>query len=392
MALMVMGIGVVSVVTLFPLSLLRSVEATKLTNATLLRQNSQARIEASISYDAVGPPFAIGSPIPFGILQDPDHDGETAEHETERFVFDPLGAVILTGDGVASVLAPNTTIFGDIDGNGQFALPGDAFYTFDLDGDGAPDPTPIKRYSFGLNTVDAAEEFTTLPDSHITIFEGIAGSFTAAPGNNVVTLGQPILTEYSSQKLRVSAFDSGQRSSTVIWGTVTDATTITLDSPLPATWSVVDRVIVDIPERRYTWIATVRNSGSAPSVSVATFFRRSFSPLDEKAFTLTEPAGSYNVFELPIATNGITSDGLGGWTGLPPGFERGGWMFDLNSFRWWEIVDIQEIKSGGATIGFRFATDSEEYDSTFTGRTVQAIFPQNIIEVYTLKSQSVKKD
>ena len=44
MSLMVMGIGIVSVVTMFPIAALRSIQATQLTNAKMLRKNVEERI------------------------------------------------------------------------------------------------------------------------------------------------------------------------------------------------------------------------------------------------------------------------------------------------------------------------------------------------------------
>ena len=45
MSVLVMGIGVISVISLFPISFLRSVQATNLTNATILRYNAETQID-----------------------------------------------------------------------------------------------------------------------------------------------------------------------------------------------------------------------------------------------------------------------------------------------------------------------------------------------------------
>ena len=418
MALMVMGIGVVSVVTLFPVSLLRSVEATKTTNATLLKQNAEARLDMSIGPRRNTAGTIVGT-IPRAILYDPDYDGDTAEHEDTNFVFDPLGAWIMGADGTTTVPLRGSanigsanyhaTPFGDFNGDDQITA---ADFLI----------LPIKRYTFGVaditipptppvpipNAIELAERFVTLPDSFITIFEGIAGTFSVPAARTTVTFVNPVLGEYSlGQRVRVSVFDSGEQTSAVIGGAVGTDTdgdgvldsntglTLTLDGPIPSTVVTPDRVIVDIPERRYTWIATVRMRESGPNVSVATFFRRSFSVADEQVFFLTEPTGSYNVFKMDWAVNGIAEDATGALVNAPPGFERGGWMFDLDEFRWWKIVDIQKLDTNGdgAYDGSRFATDPAAFDDAKAHPRaaipphVRAIFPQNIIEVYTLKKE-----
>ena len=44
-SMLIMGIGIVSLATLFPISVLRSIQATQVTNATMLRYNAEALVD-----------------------------------------------------------------------------------------------------------------------------------------------------------------------------------------------------------------------------------------------------------------------------------------------------------------------------------------------------------
>jgi Tfp pilus assembly protein PilV len=374
MALLVMGIGLTSVISLFPLSMLRSVEATKLTNATLARINAEARIKASVWVDT------FGNPIRQAIVEDPDKDGNVREHDATKFVFDPLGWVTMVGDGVPPATASH---FGDFDGDSAI--------------DAA---SPIYRYNFfsatelGLPLVDPnpanpdltklARAQVTLPDSFVTVADLLGGAISVSGATLTVTNG-PSLAEYSSgQPVRVTFLHADGRQSVVRdddVASVTGAGTIDIGTPLPASYAGnVGRVVIESRERRYTWIATVRRYGPKPSVTVAVFFRRTFSPEDEKVFTVNEPAGSYNEFEMASAD----ADGDGSLD-RPPGMRVGGYMFDVNTFRWLKIASITDVKS--ATPPFiRFTTDPEDIDPLIQPRVgFQAMFPRNVVEAYTLK-------
>lgn len=383
MALMVMGIGLVSVITLFPLSILRSVEATKLTNATATRINAEAKIKASVSssVSTAGTLEVIKS----AILYDPDGDGnEDTKHLGENFVFDPLGAVIGIQDG-------NLT-------GTQFAT--NPYMQYTRFGDRAispPNSVPryIRRYAFKLIRMDElpaserrAANFVTSPDSFITLFDGVAGSAAAErrtfvpPAANAQQLnfyGSPF-DEYTNNQVQVTLIGStttGETTTAILPGFTTAnnlvefkrSLTDTVVRRIPTRFASVDRVTVDLPENRYSWIATVRNTGSSPSASVAVFFRRSFSPEDEKIYGIMK-GGRHTYFTDSVNPNA-----------LPPGFKQGGWMFDLTHFRWWKIT---QLKWDNARNGYWFATDPEEYDDDAV-ESIDAVFPGNIIEVYNLK-------
>ena len=77
MSVMIMGLGVIPLATLFPISVQRSAQATKLTNATILRYNAEALVDA----------------FPDRLLHDPDLNDNRNEHryKTRKYVVDPIG-------------------------------------------------------------------------------------------------------------------------------------------------------------------------------------------------------------------------------------------------------------------------------------------------------------
>ncbi len=141
MSLMVMGIGVTSVATLFPLAVLRGARATQLTAGTILKENAEetvrfsnsAGLEAPLPASIGGVPTSIVAAFPKGtspgvdglaMLRDPDANGNVnvcgpnslvSDANTlawgpggayrgnggtpRKYVVDPLGAATLAGDG-----------------------------------------------------------------------------------------------------------------------------------------------------------------------------------------------------------------------------------------------------------------------------------------------------
>jgi prepilin-type N-terminal cleavage/methylation domain-containing protein len=86
MSLMIMSIGLASVAVLFPISVLRSVQATQMTNSAILKYNVEAYVQMNPQ-----------------LIFDPDGDGNLDEHirnPTEsRYIIDPTGFFELVASG-----------------------------------------------------------------------------------------------------------------------------------------------------------------------------------------------------------------------------------------------------------------------------------------------------
>lgn len=199
-SLFVMGLGVITIASLFPISIVRSIEATQLTQATNLRYNAEAQIEVNPD-----------------LIHDPDRNGVKDEHAETRgniedtnqnrrldageddadngvagfldrnvYVVDPLGWA-----EIRTRFAPNNRQrladwFGqrDLDENGS-----------PLDSNGIPELQALRRYN-GFNnggfpppppgpSIQTARDFVTLPDDFNSLFDDVfAGMFVPLPSNS----------------------------------------------------------------------------------------------------------------------------------------------------------------------------------------------------------------
>ena len=90
MSLMIMSIGISSVMVLFPISVLRSVQSTQLTNAAILKYNTEARIrqQPALIFDPDGDYQLAGSNIP-------RQQSAMVEHyrggQSRNYIVDPVG-------------------------------------------------------------------------------------------------------------------------------------------------------------------------------------------------------------------------------------------------------------------------------------------------------------
>jgi len=143
MSMMIMSIGISSVAVLFPISVLRSVQATQLTNAAILKSNAEALLDAKKE-----------------LIFDPDGDGNYQEHigrqDELHYIVDPSGYFEIAQDTMFSTpYCPFATLSA---GNNP-ALPNDStlrggadwFGNLDTNVDGIPEPyTVMPRYDGGI--------------------------------------------------------------------------------------------------------------------------------------------------------------------------------------------------------------------------------------------------
>lgn len=150
MSLMIMSIGISAVAVLFPISVLRSVQATQMTNAAILKYNAEALVQMMPQ-----------------VVFDPDGDGNLAEHlrnSTEQhYIVDPTGYFELAASGASY------STYATLSNNNNASLPNDNaqrglcdwFGSIDTNNDGVPEPlTSIPRYDGGIR---AATISGTLP-------------------------------------------------------------------------------------------------------------------------------------------------------------------------------------------------------------------------------------
>lgn len=141
MSMLIMSIGVSSVAVLFPISVLRSVQATQLTNAAILMTNAKALVQMRKE-----------------LLFDPDGDGNLDEHiwnkMEQRYIVDPAGYFEMAATPGAT-WSIDPTLNDPATGRNDPTLRGlcDWFGNIDSDNDGTAEPFPVlPRYDGGIRT------------------------------------------------------------------------------------------------------------------------------------------------------------------------------------------------------------------------------------------------
>lgn len=344
-SLLIMAIGIISLASLFPLSVLRSVRGNQLTMGTNHRYNAEAMID-----------------IYPEIVHDPDSDNDYSEHLGTAYVFDPLGATMEPLPSTPGTLGSLT------------------------------------RYAAGLSAVQSAAPSTPSADFVCTSGDTFTQRFdeiATAQTTHQVTL--PTLTAGAVPNLtdtRLVLFNANDTMSQVrplfgivgnnaIWNEDTDSDgavdagedvngngVLDVSGPLPATFGTVGRVRIETQERRFTWMLTVRKDpAGVADVTVVVFFRRRFGDsvssatehADEDPWTNTNAfiAGSTQV-TLPIAA-----------------FEyvrRGSHILDSVNAYWYRIENVS-VDSSNTTITL---------DTPARAAGDEAILMHGIVDVYPL--------
>jgi hypothetical protein len=331
MSLMVMGIGVVSLATLFPISAARVLEATNLTNSTVLLYNAEGIVDS----------FPAMIHEPDGLALDPVTNRRTNE-SGRHFLVDPLGfreryltldlADDSTVNNSVSNVDPALLLF-------EYNRPSAVTLPLTVDAAGSilrtrylgEDPASPSLFS----STDIARAIVSLPDSTTDYGEGFpdpTGTTTAAyvtnADNRITGLVLPVEIDLSALTLSLGApgyqspslyqavvFDkSGNYSEIRTLTTVTavgnlyqitweqdqngdgDATDPGEDLSLPSRFTDaitstaaannVGLVRIEQPVSDYTWMLTVRKRVSGPAnVDVVVFRKRDFSELSDQVYS-----------------------------------------------------------------------------------------------------------
>ena len=346
MAMLIAGIGLVTVASLFPIAILRAVQGTQLTNATILRYNAEAMID-----------------IYPELIHDPDGTDSNSngtpydEHFGRHFIVDPVGWWVV-GTDYQSTMPTLKTWFGN-DGASPTTTPS------------SPTPNPIaaaanryprwlRRYNGGPTSTDSARQLVTLPDSWVLQFEGTPTAASLTGTSPSVTLPSTFDASSLGSDSRVVLFDSQNGRS----GQIRNITNI---AGTQVQWSAaqpvndflgVERVRVETREHRYTWLLTVRkNSFGDANIDVVVTFRRPFSAEDERAYDVTFLANDSRAWIK------FTSDN-GGVTGLPEPFvKKGSFVLDTANARWYRVIEVEEITGSAIDYDLRLTLDRRALES-----------------------------
>ncbi len=397
-SLLVMSIGVVSLATLFPISVLRSLQATQLTSAANLRYNVEAYLGVNPQLYTIGTAWQRATSYVIGDLVTPTgccspsivlyctvagtsgtieptwntsdggftNDGPGAlrwqTYRLTNYVVDPLGKHL-------------------VETNYRQTTNGD-FFGFDA---AASVPRQVLRTfpGIGASNQDQAAEAATLPDSWIQQVESNQVTYTA--GASTCTLGDvpydliPTTPTTPAGYLpsRIVLFDITGKISHVrpisnigTWTaptqTITWPSATVASGPLPSGFVPV-RARVETKERRYTWLLSVRRDGDSFQMEVVVFFRRPFSGKDEQVYPATFTSVVDPGYDELPGIGGSNDDGKNGtddvaelgWTGsddtsrnwvvvqydstgAKPFVKKGGYVTDADNLRWYRILDVFE--------------------------------------------------
>ncbi len=352
-SLLVMSIGVVSLATLFPISVLRSLQATQLTSSANLRYNVEAFLGVNPQIYTIGTGWQRATAYAIGDLVTPTGcctpsivlsctqagtsgsveptwntvDGGTTNDPTpvvatgvqwrtyrlQNYVVDPLGKHLV--ETSFRQTATNGDFFGNDGINPRQSL----------SPSGARN---IRAFpGIGASNQDQAADAATLPDSWISQVESNQVSYTA--GASTCTLGDlpydlgttTPTTPASYLPSRIVLFDitgkiSHVRSISAISGTAPSQTitwpaTTVGSGPLPTGFTPVS-ARVETKERRYTWLLSVRRDGDSFQMEVVVFFRRPFSSKDEQVYPATFTAVTDRGYDEQYGVLSLDDDGQNG--------------------------------------------------------------------------------
>jgi Tfp pilus assembly protein PilV len=343
MAILIMGIGIVAIATLFPAAVIRSINATKLTNATLLRYNAEAAIDTD----------------PDRLVHNPDRDGTLVNNINPAvnngfYIVDPLGWELIRQS------------------SGSFAT-ANSF-------GGLPRYNAFNNRTAAISRT-AAEGIVSLPDRWVQQASAPVSSFTpaasATTGPTEVTLTDIKAADLSQIDLgglsRIILIDANTKQSHVRTITSIAGTTVRWTGAVinftPAEARIETRTL------DYTWFLTVHNNLTAANavpgspirnanVDVVVSFRRTFELSNETVYQVT---GAGNTFTLKLASGGTR-----------PLLKKGSFLFDVNNARWHRIAKILNETSLNPII-----TLQTSVTGTFAFRS--AIFMASVVEVYPLE-------
>ncbi len=398
MSVMIMSIGVVSLASLFPISILRGVQATKLTNATVLRYNAEALI------DAFPQPFVFD---PDGTLNTNGHIAH--QRQNRNYIVDPLGHYYATTDA---------TGFEDSFGN-----------------DGSSTAlTRIPRFNAGLTSQLAAFNYFSQQDSWSLLYEGIPTGINTArdtiaidPSDvssnivNLTDLSQALSTVTGG---RILIYDTTGKQIQVrnITGANINSSPaeVSFADPLPGNglYDGISKIRIEVLEQRYSYLLTVRRqiASDIASVDVVVFFRRNFDPEYEAvhqtenfvAEWLPGNDGAWGIAGYDDDNDG-TDDERAGEQGAPgsddfqrrsftlrfntsvekPLLKKGGYVFDSINARWYRIQKIEN--EGAATVDLTLdqpiIQSINDSGSPLTPVTGLIVMP-NVVQVYPLGNKS----
>jgi hypothetical protein len=388
-SILIMAIGVFSVIGLFPMATLRSIRATQLTQAAILKKNAETVLGYSREVGQGGIGVGALAYLSHNPMYDPRLNGLG---NSPRMVFDPVGWHLVGQQNFAD----------------RFQAANDADLTLG----------PILRLnggtevSGGISTADATEislayrlssgdTWINVAESNQVTYTGPAWSATVSGASAAgLTTGGFI------PQNRILFFDvTGRQCQTrpivsvagdvVNWDEATAAIDINGDrvfsGPLPAGFTPVSARIQS-QDRRYTWIMTLPVPGRY--VHVAVFFNRAYDPADELVYDCVPVGGEddngngvldpgeddngngiLDPVQLDFSVDNFDAAAVA--AGLPQFVRRNSFALDAVNLEWYRVETINGTKVTVTTLDGR-RTDELRF----------AIFMRGLVDVYPMQASN----
>ncbi|MAG93569.1 MAG: hypothetical protein CMJ48_07450 [Planctomycetaceae bacterium] len=303
MSIMIMGIAVSSVGLLFPLSVLQTIKATHLTNATELRYNVESLFPLRPGILGSVPPTSATDTVNLPAYK------ALALGQERKAIVDPLGYRQYQADGLTGYVRKF--------GGGQ--------------------TDALLRTHGGFGSFAWAEFFSTLPDSYDYITDDVVVNVTPdspVAGESEIELDTQTVGDIDAGASRVVLFDgTGNRSVTLPVKTAS-GTVLTLKAN-PPTGMTIETARVETQDRRYTWMLTVRrNSDDQSHVTVVVFVNRTFATDDEKFYNARFVRNQTTV---KLTLNATERENIN--------LKKGGFIFDVQNAQWYRVIDLSDDKS-----------------------------------------------
>jgi prepilin-type N-terminal cleavage/methylation domain-containing protein len=436
MSLMIMSIGVSAVAVLFPISMLRALQATQLTNAAITKYNVETLLDVRPR-----------------LIFDPDNDGNLVEHFRRRnvrnYVIDPVGFYTHLADGAAGAAATfgndGTGPAGNIirwggglaatDGRGPGASAAHAnavrMIALNLANQGDGWETQVDTQAGSVTTPGQVplltdNDLSQVPTSALALpTNGSGGYLVEDPEfyrivlfseNGKFSQSFPLLSLDNATKVAYytedlnndGSLDSGEDFN---MNGALDSRTLPFefrvdqdnDGVLEPGEEIASRVLLQSRKvSDFSWMLNVRrrSDGLARSVDVVVRFNDGVDIADERLFEATFLAGTRFV--------GVRK--AGGAIPAEPNIRKGKFIFDATNGVWYRIQDVQEpplisppavpwgtydylvtvetsirASEGVGSDGF----DNGSLDGSDTNSFGGAMFPAGIIDVYPMGSRNV---
>lgn len=429
MSLLVTGIGVLGVVALLPIAFVRAVQATNLTNGTILRYNAESMIQVNQSllarwqpnqiYSATTPNYLVaegmGGAINGDLIVNPNYPNigfQCTTAGTSGLIPPTWNTTVnsTTPDGTCVwttrlyAANPPTSPIGFppqkfasaygigyvIDPLGWYAL-GSPLQTNLGNNNGTVDVNAFPRFNAQVPNAVAASYQAYLPDSFVEIVRAAVNPAGVTP-NSVTLMNNADLSGVAYSPLstfaaapfpyivsRVVMTDSTGKTSQTRLVTGTNVATSTVS------WSANDPIVgtfvpatarVESQEQRYTWLLTVipSSGGGSSSVQVTVFFNRSPVASDEQVVQEVTPNadGVVTPFHFTYAA------------GNKPFAKKGSFLFDCYFGRWYRIRNIANDTGTAFDV---FVDQARQPGDMLVSNTFGAVFMKGVVDVYTLPLQ-----